>query len=479
MSLGDYLRAIGRNWIAIALLAVVGGLAGFALASVTPDTYRSTSSVLVTSDQGTSTSELVQGSTYVQNLVSTYVILATSEIVLQPVIDDLDLDTTVQSLASTVSASSPMNSVIIDVSAVSRDPEVAADIAAAVTRSLTAVVEDEVSPQAENGEPTVRLTTIQGATQPVFPIAPNTRLYTLLGALVGLGVGVLLAIVRSLAWHTIRTPEDIAEISSAPVVGEVVDTKRDVTLPRSILVDPLGIEAESLRSLAANLSFLKVGEKLRSIVVTSASPGESKSSIVTALGVTLAESSKRVLLVDADLRHPSLASLTQLEGSVGLTNVLIGDVPLSAAVQPWAIRGLDVLTAGSVPPNPGQLLASEAMRAFLAGAQSEYDVIIVDSAPVLSVSDATWLGHMTDGAFVVTRYERTTSRALRRVTEAMAAATVPVLGLVITRMPRRVRTRYGNTKYGLDDHRRTRFADDAATRTPSPERQKTTVPEAE
>lgn len=457
MSLSDYLRAIGRNWIAIVLLTVLGGAAGFAFAAATPDTYRSTSSVLVTSDQGTSTSELVQGSTYVQNLVSTYVILATSEIVLQPVIDELDLDTTVRSLATTVSASSPLNSVIIDVSAVSRDPGVAQEIAAAVTASLTSVVENEVSPQTETGEPTVRLTTIQSATLPVFPIAPNTRLYTLLGALAGLAGGVILAIVRSLAWHTIRTPEDIAEITASPVVGEVVDTKRDATLPRAILVDPLGIEAESLRSLAANLNFLKVGEKLRSFVVTSASPGESKSSIVTALGVTLAESSKRVLLVDADLRHPSLASLTHLEGSVGLTNVLIGDVELADAVQPWAIRGLDVLTAGSVPPNPGQLLASEAMRRFLESAQDEYDVILVDSAPVLSVSDATWLGHMTDGAFVVTRFERTTSRALRRVVEAMGAATVPVLGLVITRMPRRVRTRYGNAKYGLEDHRRTRL----------------------
>lgn len=464
MSLLDYLRSIAHSWALVLGLTVAGGVLGFAVSATTPDVYRSTSSVLLTSDRGNSTSELVQGSAYVQNLVATYVLLTTSEIVLQPVIDELDLDTSVQSLASTITASSPLNSVIIEIGVASRDPEVAQDIAAEVARSLTRVVTDEVSPTTEDGTPTVRLTTIQSATLPNFPFEPNTRLDILLGALLGLVVGVGLAVTRALVWNTTRSPKDIAEVTSAPVVGEVVEARRDMTLPASIISNPLSIEAESIRGFAANLNFLRLGRGLRSFVVTSASPSEGKSSIVTSLGLILAESGKRVLLVDADLRNPSLARLTQLEGSVGLTNVLIGEHDLDAATQQWGMEGLDVLTAGSVPPNPGQVLSSEAMHEFLRDASDAYDVVIVDSAPVLSVTDAMWLGNTTDGAIIVTRYERTTTRALRRVMESMDSVGVAVLGIAISRMPRRVRKRYGGADYGIENRPK---KDDSEHRTES------------
>src|SRR5690606_3495649 len=152
---------------------------------------------------------------------------------------------------------------------------------------------------------------------------------------------------RAQLWNTIRTPSDITQITTAPVLGEIVDTKRDATLPSAILADARGIEVESVRTVAANLNFLKLSEPMRSFVVTSTAPGESKTSVVTALGIGLAESGKRVLLFDADLRHPSLEILTGLEGSVGLTTVLTGGSTLEAARQPWGVPGLDVLTTGA------------------------------------------------------------------------------------------------------------------------------------
>lgn len=450
MSLGDYLRAIWRSWIALLVCALIGGGVAYFFSSSSPNVYRSTSSVLLTSERSDTTSELLQGTSYVENLVATYVVLAQSQLVLEPVIDELELDTSVQSLAAMVTASTQLNTLIIDVSVTAWSPTQAQELAAAVTESLTRVVTEEVSPTTAAGNPTVRLTIIQEATEPRFPIAPNNRVNTLIGILAGLVVGVVYALIRSLLWNTVRSATDIAQVTTVPVVGEVVETKRDATLPSAILTDPVGIEAESVRSAAANLNFLKLGDHLRSFVVTSASPAESKSSIVTSLGIALAESGKRVLLVDADLRHPSLETLTGLEGSVGLTNVLLGETELAAARQPWAVPGLHVLTTGPIPPNPGQVLASEATRQFIAAAQDSYDVVIVDSAPLLSVSDAKWLGAMTDGALLITRYEKTSTRSLRRLIEALDASAVPALGIVITRMPRRVRARYGNVNYGME-----------------------------
>ena len=443
MGLGDFVKAILRFWLVIVALGIVGAIVGYGTALFSPSMYRSTSSILVTSDRGESTSELVQGSAYVESLVATYVVLVRSEIVLQPVIDDLELNTSPQSLAEVITVDSPLNTVIIDISAVSEDPAVAQQFAAAVTRSLARVVTGEVSPTAMDGTATVRLTTIQSANLPQFAYSPSKRLNTLLGGLGGAALGVILAVGRSLLSHSIRTKRDVAQATTTPVVGEVVGTPPGVTLPAALLNDPQGNQAESVRSLAVNLSFLKVGDRLRSLVVTSASPGEAKSSIVASLGLTIAET-QRVLLVDGDLRRPSLAALTQLEGAVGLTNVLVGEISLEDAVQPWSKNGLDVLTAGALPPNPAQMLASDAMRDLIAVAQEKYDLVIIDSGPALSVADAKWLGHMTDGAVIVSRYGRTSTRSLRRVIDAMQAATVPVLGVIISSLPRAARARYGD-----------------------------------
>lgn len=445
MLLVDYLKIILRNWILISVAGLVGATVGLGVALASPPMYRSTSSVLVISDRGDNPSELVQGSTYAENLVATYVVLVGSEIVLQPVIDELGLDTSVKSLATAISADSPLNTVIIDIHADSQDPAMAQQLSASVAQSL-ANVANKVSPTTMDGKATIRLTTIQSASLPKYPFSPRKRLSVAVGGIGGLGVGVLIAITRSLLRQTLRGRDDVAQVTAVPVVGEVVGTPKGLTLPGSLLRDPQGIHAESVRSIAANLSFLRLGEQLRSFVITSASPTESKSSMVSALGLTVAET-QRVLLIDADLRRPSLATLTQLEGAVGLTNVLRGEISLHDAVQPWAKDGLDVLVAGGLPPNPAQMLASNAMRDLLAKARDEYDLVIVDSAPALAVTDAKWLGHMTDGALIVTRYGRTSTRAIRKVIDAMEAASVPVLGVIVSYMPRASQSRYGDARY--------------------------------
>lgn len=455
MTVGDYARAILRSWLVIVILIVVGAAGGYAVAKLSPDTYRSTGALMVTSDLGSSTAELVQGNTYVQNLVATYVLLARSELVLQPVIDELDLDTTPRALATTISASSPLNSVVIELSTTSRSPRLAQQVNAAVMDSLSTVVTSQVAPQAD-GKPTVRLTVIQGADEPRFPFAPSTRNYVMLGGLGGLVIGLGFSILRAFAWQTVRSREDIARLTRIPVLGEVVETRRGVKLPAAILTDRLGIEAESVRAIAANLNFLRVDGGLRSLVVTSAASGEAKSSLAIALGTIIAESSRRVLLIDADLRSPSLAEYTQLDGGVGLTNVLIGEATLDEAVQEWGTDGLSVLTSGAEAPNPSQLLTSRSMTDLLAQARSEYDFVIVDCAPLLAVTDATWLGNQTDGALLAVLYDKTRTHSLEKVVNVASVGGLTLLGAALTRVPRRGVSRYGVGSYGSKPQSETR-----------------------
>lgn len=439
VTLLDYLRTLARNWPLIIALSLVGALVGLGLASQQTPMYRSTSSVILSAEPRETNQELVQGSTYASNLVDSYVRVATSELVLAPVIEELGLDRSLQSVANSVEASSPLDTLIIDISVVDPNPAEAQRIAAAVTEQLTAAAA-VISPTSGD-EPAVRLTTISSASLPGFPYAPNTLLLVALGLLAGTGAGVLIALARRLFGSTVSDASDVESVTELPVIGEIVES-RGSPLTQTVLSAPLGREAESVRALVANMRFLAVGKKVRTLVVTSASPGESKSSVATAMAVVFAESSDRVLLVDADLRAPTVGLVANLNMDVGLSDVLVGNATLDEAVQDWAVDGLQVLVSGRIPPNPAQMLSSDAMSKLLDEAASVYDYVVIDSAPLLLVTDALWLAHHADSTLVVARRKRTTTRALGKAINALDK--VSVSGVVLSRMPRGSKTEYGH-----------------------------------
>src|SRR4051812_10360308 len=204
MTLMDYLSTLRRYWALIFVVTLLGGVGGYLFAENSTAVYRSSTSVLVTSELGGSGSDLLQGSTYVENLVSSYVVLATSEKVLEPVIDDLDLDTTSQALAKRVTATSPVNTVLINIGVEGTDPKENADIADAVARSLSDAVAD-VSPKV-GGKPAIRLTTMQAASVPTAPVSPNKRLTIALGALLGLLLSVGFPLSRRAFGSAITSP---------------------------------------------------------------------------------------------------------------------------------------------------------------------------------------------------------------------------------------------------------------------------------
>lgn len=442
MSLTEYLGLLRRSWLLVASLALLGAVLGYGYASLQAPSYRAQTSTLVTTDVGGNASELLQGSTYAENLVASYVRLVTSERVLRPVVEAEDLAETPRQLANRVTAEAPLNTLLIDISVTDGDPDRAVRIADRITESLADTVR-EVSPVVDN-EPSIRLTTVETAATPRFPFAPNKRLLTAAGLAAGLLLGVGVALVRHLRGSAVRTASEVARFTEVPVIGEVVEAKRDTRLSAAVIEQPMGPEAESLRALVANLGFVAVDEGLKSITVTSASPAESKSSVASALALVLTETSHKVLLIDADLRAPTLHTVTNLDNSLGLSTVLIGEDSVETAVQPWGRHGsLDVLTSGPLPPNAGQLLRSESMKALLKHAEDAYDYVVVDTPPVGSVVDAVWVGHLTTGALLVARRGRTKPRAMVRALESMASANVPVMGIVLSRMPRPSRARYG------------------------------------
>jgi capsular exopolysaccharide synthesis family protein len=199
--------------------------------------------------------------------------------------------------------------------------------------------------------------------------------------------------------------------------------------------DPQSPRAEAFRQLRTNLQYVDVDNPRKVVIVTSALPGEGKTTSVCNLAITMAAADKRVLVVEADLRRPSLADLLGLERSAGLTDVLAGRVRSQQVIQPWAGGRFDVLASGPLPPNPSELLASRQMAALLSDLRERYDVVLIDSPPLLPVTDAAAMAPSTDGAILICRFNKTTREQVGRAAEALAAVSVPLLGTVFTMVP--------------------------------------------
>ncbi|GGF13888.1 polysaccharide biosynthesis tyrosine autokinase [Subtercola lobariae] len=438
----DYLKALRKRWLVITILGLVGAGVGYVYANSLPDVYQSTSAVFVSSTQGDTTSELVQGSTYTQNLVQSYAALATTPKVLAPVITELGLTTTPTQLAKQISANTPLNTVLIEITVTDASPQKAAAIANSVSESLTTTA-TALSPVSTGAKSSIAMSVVTPAQVSANPVAPNRRLIQLSGLVVGLAIGVLYALGRTLFDTRIRTDRDIERITEIPVIGNVERRRRGSAQPTGVTMRlaPHSLMAEDYRRVRTNLEFADVDNAIRSITVTSAVPGEGKTTMSLNIALAMAERSLRVLIVDADLRRPSIATYAQIEGAAGLTSVLVGSALLEEVIQPWA-PNVDILPSGVVPPNPNQLLGSTAMARLVQSVKSTYDFVIIDTPPLLPASDALTLTHMTDGAVLVTLYNSTTRQKLSDALAALAAVRARTIGIVLNQTRPKALTGY-------------------------------------
>ncbi len=448
MELRDYLRILRKSWILIVVLALAG-VAGAATFSIlqTPR-YSAESRVFVSTESGGTTSELVQGSTFTQARVKTYSSLVETPIVLLPVLSSLDLELTADELAESIEASAPLDTTLIVITVTDPDPVLAADIANATSQSLTAVVE-EIETTPGSSESPVRLTRVQDATVPTAPVSPNIPLNIALGLLVGLAIGVGVAVLREVLDNRIRNERDVELITDVPILGGIGFDPNAAARPLIVQVDPLSPRAESFRTLRTNLQFVDIERASRAFVVTSALESEGKSTTAANLAIAMADAGFRVLIVDADLRRPKLANYMDLEGAVGLTDVLIGRAKLADVVQAWGRSGfLWVLPAGMVPPNPSELLGSQAMQRLIEVFAEQFDVVLFDSPPLLPVTDAAVLAKKVGGTILVVAAGRTQRNQLRGALMTLDNVGSTVSGIVLTMLPTKGPDAYGYARYG-------------------------------
>lgn len=378
--------------------------------------------------------------------LQTYLELISSPVVLDPLRKKLELPADYPiTLSATVSDYAP----VLEISVQDGDPQRAADIANAIGPQLSKIGGKYTPLLAAAGQQ-VASTSIVPAVAPSSPISPNRNLNVLIGLLAGLALGIGVALLRHAMDVKVRTQEDVKAISELPVLGSL----RRIPGRRALVVEesPHSPAAEEYRRLRSNLQFVDVttGGK-HSFVVTSAMPGEGKTTTAVNLALAAASSGLRVLLVDADLRNPSVANTMGLEGSVGLTTILLGTANLNDVAQPWRDTTLSVLPAGQIPPNPSELLGSGPMLELFDQFLAEYDFVLVDSPPILPVVDPALIGKLVGGMLIVVSAGRTRKNALSHALKSLETSEAPVAGFALNMVSSAEVRQYGRG-YGYGYH---------------------------
>ncbi|HWH25853.1 MAG TPA: polysaccharide biosynthesis tyrosine autokinase [Pseudolysinimonas sp.] len=424
---------IRRYWLVIVITTLLGGGGAFIISKSQTPLYEANSSVYFSLRQGDSSSDLNQGSAYTQAQMLSFAQLATSRITLQRVIYDLDLDVTSTSLARNITVTSPQNTVILNISVSSTSAERAAAIANSVSANLADVVV-ELAPSDDSRTATVSARVIDPAVTPSVQASPNKSRDTAIGVLLGLLAGIVGCILFTRLDTRVRSAEAVGSLTESPVLGQIGRLAPSDDPRPLMLREPNGEDAESFRRARAGMRFASVDKDVRVILVTSGIPAEGKTTVSVNLALAMAETNARVLLVDADLRRPRVASALALDGTIGLTTVLVDDVSLEEARRPYARTSLDLLLSGDSPPNPSELLSSDRMTQVIAELSAEYDIVIVDSAPVLSVADATLLAPHVDLILLVVNASKIRKAQLAKCIEALEVTGAHISGIVLNRL---------------------------------------------
>lgn len=435
MDLYDYIEVFRRRWVSVAIVALATlAVAGAATLAMT-NKYTATTRLFFAVEGSKTTADLAQGSSFAEKQMTSYAEVATSPLVLNPVIERLNLEVSPAQLANVVTATIPPETVILQVSAVDPDPELAAAIANVVGDEVVDVVTNTLSPK-QDGNDAVKVTPLETALVPTSPSSPNVPRNLALGAVLGLLLGFGVALLRHFLDTRVRSEQDVRTVTDRPLLGTIGYDDKVPNHPLILRDEPMSGAAEAIRRLRTNLQFTDLGDRPRSIVITSSIPGEGKSTTSLNLAVALADAGSRVVLIDADLRRPSVATSLGLEGQVGLTTVLIGRAEFDDVVQRWERSSLDVLPSGRIPPNPSELLGSKAMERLLEQLTARYDVVLLDTPPLLPVTDAAVLGNLAGGALVIAGADRVHRPQLRESMDALTTAGVHIHGLVLNRMAR-------------------------------------------
>jgi succinoglycan biosynthesis transport protein ExoP len=343
------------------------------------------------------------------------------------VVTSLGLNRSADSVSGSLSASFEQNTYLISIKARAATPQLATAIANAAALGLSATVDSLGS--GVNNQVSVQV--VNRATPPSAPISPRPKLDLALGGVLGLLAGLLLIALLEAIDRTVKSTAHADALLDAPHVG-LIPKRRGSTLVLGGKGDAQ--EGEPYRSMRTSIRFLYPDNPLKTLLVTSPTPGEGKTTTAANLAVALSLAGERVIIVDADLRRAALAQVFGLERSIGLTTLVLGKATVDDVLQDWG-RNLQVLASGPLPPNPSEILGSQLVNTLLQDLSHRADVVIIDAPPVLPVADAVALAPQVDAVVMVLRHGVTLRHTVSEARRRLESVGATVAGYVLNAVP--------------------------------------------
>lgn len=454
MTLSEYLAVLRRSWIWIVVATVVGALLATGVSMAMTPIYQAKTRMFVSVRVPMEKGYHYSGDVFVSQRVASYLKVVDSPTVLEPVIRQLGLDTTPKDLAEEIDVTSPTGTVLYEVTASDPDPDQAARLANAIAASYAAEIERLEGAAAaqrgsagESSQVLVKVSVLNPAEVPEEPASPRTLLNVALGTLLGFLIGVGVAVLRYSLDKSLKSVEDLEEAVRAPALGVVPSDPGSKDEPLAALSS--GPRAEPFRTIRTNLRFVDVDDPPHTVVITSAIPGEGKTTTACNLAIALGRAGAKVLLVEGDLRRPQVADYLGIDGSVGITDILIGQAGVDSCVVEWSRGPVDLLPSGSIPPNANELLGSRQMKELLQELRGRYDAVVINAPAVLAVTDAAVLATGADGVILVARYGSTSREQVAEAADRLRQVHARVLGAILNFAPsRREGEEYGYGRGG-------------------------------
>jgi succinoglycan biosynthesis transport protein ExoP len=444
----DYLRLLWRRRIVVVLAVALGAGIALGTAAIQRSQYSATVQLFVATTAGDNVQNLLNGGTFAQNEVASYAVVARTPFVLDPIAGSFHIRGGVKALATHVSATVPGTTVLVNITVTWPSARRAAALANAIGTRFATVAPSLQGSQAASNTP-LRLQVVAPATIPTGPSSPRKGLYLAVGILLGFGVGWLLAVLIDVRDTRLTDETQLSALSDAPVLA-VMPNSRDLTSWGAVFDEQATASMEVYRQLRTNLEFASLGLSVKCLLITSAVGNEGKTTTAAHLGLALSEMGASALLIEADLRRPRLAAYMGLDsaGQRGLTDAVIGAATISDVILPApGLAGLDLLPMGSPVPNPTAILGAERLRVLLESLRSRHDYLILDAAPILSVSDAIVLSAHCDGAIVVVGAGIARKGEVTQALNQLSFAKVTLLGLLLNRSRRPRSSSYGYVPY--------------------------------
>lgn len=432
MTISDVLRAIKKHWIVeIVLFCVVVGVVAGTTFAATP-IYTASTEILTQYDSASSSesSTTTNQQQYANgsSLASLYPDLVQSDEILQSVIDNLGLHTTPTALRSNVSAATNDSSPIVYIYATDSNPAQTVRIVKELVKQLKKQVSAMAGPDIN-----VSFATIQAPVEPRVASSPNVQANLAIGIVAGLIIAMLGAVLREMFDKGVNDVSDVQTVVRDPVLASVPKAHTVSNGVPAVITKPRGRAAEEVRRLTTNISFVtpKDLKQQNVIIVTSTNPREGKTTVSVNMAAAFAEKGKSVLLIDADVRHPSVAKALGMNSGVGLVSLLAGEVSAKEAIQPYWKSYLQVLPAEELKTPSGIILGSDAMRQLVDQAAERYDYVIVDTAPMTVANDAAVFAEKGGVLLLVVGQGVAQKKALREVVKEFRMSKTAIRGVVL------------------------------------------------